>query len=555
MEDKVFYENVYELHKAGLIDLMARSSVAEDNPERKAREAEPEVYALTFEESVDVTWSYNIYDAVIYLNGFIEKDPATGLSVRIINQDSTKMILQAYTERGLDPNYLYSLANRVLNGNWFTLILSEKRLPEHSKAPGFSLLANVNGKTKKGVLTAEKYPALYDGYHSKAEIRDALNLPEDCKFLFSTEWDILNVLKTICNPNPNKAAIPLEQRYLSPVPNRVVTPSTKLTEKLFTPEHIEFLPEEQNQYTVEENGQITLFQQSKNEIEELHAQVIGILFAIFINQAEEKDDAEEPQNRAESQTISFYAPDFCRKAGIDPREYSAKRDKSTSIKDLRWHAIVKRLKPLETVMGKSLDGVWYRILTIESYDREREIIKVRMPYLSKIYEILTVKTLEEKHGQINTLFSSTVINEPNSAAFELANYLLNQLLQLGNYGKDRHGIIRYNTKYTTLISNCPQLQRALDKIQTEGNATTRTQAYNAKLKQTFEAAYRIIYTKSDAQDFFIDFQINGVKSWKTTAKNGRNVPPNFRIPTKTQINDKLVITHRGKNPDYRKPEK
>ena len=114
--------------------------------------------------------------------------------------------------------------------------------------------------------------------------------------------------------------------------------------------------------------------------------------------------------------------------------------------------------------------------------------------------------------------------------------------------------IKYETRYGTLISNCPQLKRALDTIQAKGNPATRSQAYNAKLKQTFEAAYRIIFTKSDAPQYFLNLRINGVGSWKTTeTAGGRKKPANFRIPTKTQLNDKLIITHKGKNPDYKKP--
>lgn len=571
MEDRVFYESLYEMHKAGKIDLMARSSVPEDEKERQARESEPDAYALTYEESRTVIWAYNIYDAVTVLNNYIETDPRTGLKVRIINAESTEKIKQTFKEYGLNTTELYNLADRVFSENWFSLFLTAGRTQKNWQKLNVVLYAKIDGKTKRYPVSEKKYPAIYDNRMTKTEIRNAFDLPQNCKFLLSTELDVLEVLKTVCDPNQAEKDIskireifPIE---VPAVPSRVATPSTKLTEKLFTPDHIEFLPTEQNQYTIEENGQITLFQQSKNKIAELHAQVMSILFAVFINQFKNEEEEEEKEEeeeegeeenegqKTEPQTISFYAPDFCKKAGIDPREYSTKRDKTKSIKDLRWQAIYKRLKPLETVMGRSIDGVWYRILTIESYDKDREIIKVRTPYLANIYKFLAVRTLEEKRSQVNMLFSSTVVNEPNGAAFELANYLLNQLLQLGNYSKSGNGVVKYTTRYSTLISNCPQLQRALDKIQTEGNAATRAQAYNAKLKQTFEAAYKIIYTKSDAQDYFIDFQINGVKSWKTTMQNGRKIPPNFRIPTKTQINDKLTISHKGKNPNYHRPEK
>jgi len=536
--------DLYELHKAGIIDLMARSTVPEDKRDRQDREDEADSYALTYEEGRTLIWAYNIFDAVIMLNDFIETDKDTGEKVRVINADSTAKTLAAFVNYGLDPKNLFTLSERILAAAWYTVILPEGYSVKDKNSEYFTLITNIEGKRDRSRLRLEDYPAIYDG--SKTELREALRLPQQRKFLYAEELDILDLLHTICNPNPTKGK---KINFLAPIPNRIATPSTQLTEKLFTPDYLEYLPEEQNQYAEDANGQITLFKQSKSEIAELHAQVIGILFAIFINQYEEEDGTSE-DGKNEPQTISFYAPDFCRKAGIDTRDYSTKRDKSASLKDLRWKAIYNKLKPLETVMGRSLDGVFYRLLLIESYDKDREIIKVRTPYLASIYKIVAAKTLEETHGQVNMLMSSTVVNEPNSAAFELANYLLNKLLQLGNYKKEGSDIVRYTVRYGTLISNCPQLYKALDKIQAEGS----TQAYNAKLKQTFEAAYRIIFTKSDAQRYFTDLQINGVKSWETTTgRTGRRKPANFRIPTKTQLNDKLVITHKGKNPDYEKP--
>ena len=485
-------------------------------------------------------------------------------------EQKQKEFLATCKEANVSLTAARNLARRALAKKWYCLYTVEKyRYPSESgeyQHPEdalelFSIVTSDDPNTPRRPTEEEltAFNALFlktmkDFSAAKfwLQAREVLHIPQGYVY---AELGQLEVLLAVLSEENETTPIRLESGRLLPVPSRVATPSTQLTEKLFTPECIYFLPSEQGQYIEEANGQITLFQQSKEEIVDLFSQVISFLFAIFIDQPEEEYETEDSYHLHKPQTISFYAPDFCRKAGIDPREYSSKREKTMSIKELRWHAIYKRLKPLETAMGTYVDGVLYRLLTIESYDAEREIIKVRSPYLAKIFELLATKTIEEKRGQVNTLISSTVVNEPNSAAFELATYLLNQLLQLGNYSKDGNGVVKYTTKYATLISNCPQLRRALDKIQREGNPATRTQAYNAKLKQTFEAAYRIIFVKSDAQDYFTDFQINGVKSWKTTVRNGRNIPPNFRIPTKTQLDDKLIITHKGKNPDFKKPQK
>lgn len=204
--------DVYELHKSGLIDLMARSTVPEDEQDRKNRDAEADAYALTYEEGRTVLWAYNIFDAVIVLNDFIETDATTGQKVRVINPDSTDKTIQAFIERGLDPDDLYSLADRVLTGNWYTLLLSANYTPDDVRGLGFSLIANVNGVRDEGILKIEDYPAIYDGSTRTAQ-REALGLPQDAKFLYSSEWDILDLLRTICNPQPV-----IEERvgYLSP---------------------------------------------------------------------------------------------------------------------------------------------------------------------------------------------------------------------------------------------------------------------------------------------------------------------------------------------------
>lgn len=196
------FEDVYELHSSGLIDLMARETVPEDEADRQARQMEPDAFALTYEEGRTTMWAYNIFDAVIVLNGFIETDATTGNRVRVINPESTEKILDEFTARGLDPDALYSLADRVLSGNWFTLLLSTNYQPDDDHDFGFSLVARVDGNRDEGILKIEDYPAIYEPGISRTEIRESLGLPENAKFLYSTEWDVLEILRTVCNPQP-----------------------------------------------------------------------------------------------------------------------------------------------------------------------------------------------------------------------------------------------------------------------------------------------------------------------------------------------------------------
>ena len=129
-------------------------------------------------------------------------------------------------------------------------------------------------------------------------------------------------------------------------------------------------------------------------------------------------------------------------------------------------------------------------------------------------------------------------------------------------------------KYQTLIDDCPQLKNELDKIingkgkaerEAEEKAKkenreataeeikqarakdkkTIPQRVNKKLKDVFTAAFRIIAEKSDAPARYLDFTLptttRTVKGKKSKA---------YDVPTKSTLARYMVITHRGRNPQY-----
>ena len=123
-------------------------------------------------------------------------------------------------------------------------------------------------------------------------------------------------------------------------------------------------------------------------------------------------------------------------------------------------------------------------------------------------------------------------------------------------------------KYQTLIEDCPQLKSELDEIingkgkaereAEERNASaeeikkarekdkkTIPQRVNKKLKDVFTAAFRIIAEKSDAPARYLDFTLptttRTVKGKKSKA---------YDVPTKSTLARYMVITHRGRNPQY-----
>ena len=186
-----------ELIKTGAVDITTRESV-EDEADRDARAAEPGAYALTYEEAITVKRAHNIIETVVLQNDFVSYDTTTRTRTFILNPESTQKIIEAFEQRGFDADELYLLADRVLSGNWYTLIISSQYSPGKGKGPGFCLIANVNGKRDEGILKIEDYPAVYDGSNRAAQ-RDALKLPRDAGFLFSAEWADLETLRQVCD--------------------------------------------------------------------------------------------------------------------------------------------------------------------------------------------------------------------------------------------------------------------------------------------------------------------------------------------------------------------
>jgi hypothetical protein len=172
----------------------------EDEADRTRREAEPGIYALTYEEARTVIWTRNIIDTVFKTNNFIELDETTGEKIYPLTAESIKAITDAFESAGLDPDELLQLSERVLSSNWYTLMITNQ---DHAgrEGLGFSILACINGKTESGFLPEEEYAAVYDG-SSREEQRKALHLPKNTLFLYSAEQSTLETLRQVCNAQP-----------------------------------------------------------------------------------------------------------------------------------------------------------------------------------------------------------------------------------------------------------------------------------------------------------------------------------------------------------------
>ena len=308
-------------------------------------------------------------------------------------------------------------------------------------------------------------------------------------------------------------------------------------------------------------------------------------------------------------TISFYLPAICRDLRIDPRTYSSKRKAGQDYAEMRLAAMLDMITPFDPFVGRTPDGSFYRVLTFESYDKGSETMTISTPYLFRQKAIAEQRATGQKHPQLNRLMHSSVVNEPNRAAVELANRILTGIVTRGvradyrtykaepkvakktvtRTSKDGQRTttttvydtgsqtddtpapsktVTYKVKYQTLIDDCPQLKNELDEIingkgkaereAEERNASaeeikkarekdkkTIPQRVNKKLKDVFTAAFRIIAEKSDAPARYLDFTLPTT----TRTVNGKKSKA-YDVPTKSTLARYMVITHRGRNPQY-----
>ena len=267
------------------------------------------------------------------------------------------------------------------------------------------------------------------------------------------------------------------------------------------------------------------------------------------------------------------------------------------------------ITPFDPFVGRTPDGSFYRVLTFVSYDKGSETMTISAPYFYRLKAITEQRATGQKHPQLNRLMHSSAVNEPNRAAVELANRILTGIVKRGvradyrTYNAEPKKVaetvtrtskdgqrtttttvydtgsqtddtpapsktVTYKVKYQTLIEDCPQLKSELDEIingkgkaereAEERNASaeeikkarekdkkTIPQRVNKKLKDVFTAAFRIIAEKSDAPARYLDFTLptttRTVKGKKSKA---------YDVPTKSTLARYMVITHRGRNPQY-----
>ena len=418
---------------------------------------------------------------------------------------------------------------------------------------------------------------------------------------FMAAWDKVTQEKA----SPRSAAV--EKGALMTIGGRIASYSTDDLKDALNAYSIYRLPSNvDRKQAFDDTGKLNVLMLQDKPLEgltQIHtAFLMAVVQAVSLVQIDDGDN-----------TISFYLPAICRDLRIDPRTYSSKRKAGQDYAEMRLAAMLDIITPFDPLVGRTPDGSFYRLLTFESYDKGSETMTISIPYFFRLTAILKAiaeqRATGQKHPQLNRLMHSSVVNEPNRAAVELANRILTGIVTRGvradyrtykaepkvakktvtRTSKDGQRTttttvydtdsqpddapaptktVTYKVKYQTLIDDCPQLKSELDEIingkgkaereAEERNASaeeikkarekdkkTIPQRVNKKLKDVFTAAFRIIAEKSDAPARYLDFTLptttRTVKGKKSKA---------YDVPTKSTLARYMVITHRGRNPQY-----
>ena len=310
---------------------------------------------------------------------------------------------------------------------------------------------------------------------------------------FMAAWDKVTQEKA----SPRSAAI--EKGALMTIGGRIASYSTDDLKDALNAYSIYRLPSSvDRKQAFDKDGKLNALMLQDKPLEgltELHtAFLMAVVQAVSLAQFDDGDN-----------TISFYLPAICRDLKIDPRTYSKKRGTGQNYADMRLAAMLEMITPFDPLVGRTPDGSFYRVLTFEIYDKNSDTMTISTPYLYRLKAIAEQKATDQKHPQLNRLLHSTVVNEPNRAAVELANRILTGIVNRGiradyrtykaepkvtkktvtRTNKDGQRTttttvydtesqpddapaptktVTYKVKYQTLIDDCPQLKSELDAI-------------------------------------------------------------------------------------------
>lgn len=223
-------------------------------------------------------------------------------------------------------------------------------------------------------------------------------------------------------------------------------------------------------------------------------------------------------------TISVYLPDFCANMGIDFNKGNA-------------NDVLAKVETFDKLVGV-VDGgdLLFKVLQVTAWDEKKQLLTLAVPYMLHILNTIAEEMKGDKTykkqlargatpdlipGYYSWLVHADIVNERNKTGAELAYRIIAGLLQRGIDKEAEDGRTVYRAAFRTLVDDVPRLKARLEQSTTANK--------NNHLRRAFEAAYKILRTKTDIYKYFVDLQIPATP------------------PTVTTLDTNLVITHRGRD--------
>lgn len=235
------------------------------------------------------------------------------------------------------------------------------------------------------------------------------------------------------------------------------------------------------------------------------------------------------------------------------KEAEEARKKGEKVYTKEKPSIMQQFYNLDYWVGVLDNNDVMRTAVLVGKNTEAQTIDVVLPYIEKIKQrIREAQELEAERVQrqylipaYNDLVYTSIASERNKLAVDLVYTIIDGLLQRGSKTssdfkenqkdddqdkpKQTGEKVVYRIKYSTLINDTPLLAMAYK------NAKGSKREYDV-LNRTFTKAFQLLREKTDIYQYFIDLKIPETP------------------PTKRTLNNTLVITHKGRNTKYKRPQ-
>jgi len=345
---------------------------------------------------------------------------------------------------------------------------------------------------------------------------------------------------------------------------------------------------EEGLLAVTENNQKKLTKAAKeNPIDSL---LVKAFYSAALASEEAKESGTDPRD-PDNRYMRVYLPKFCRELNIRLDKLDEKTAQGLKVEIFADNKDgTKQEQEVEVTEKKNNNGFWarykevqgyigvlqeqgyYTFVSVALYDAATQIIYLDFPYFYGLSAAIKAdksrlvtskrdktKVLYEKHAY-NKLLHSSITGTRNRTAAEIANLLINGVLQRGgapdkklrqnlkkNYPETAQKTVTYTVTCKTIVNSIPAFKYRLENMKVtdkgrDGKKRKKTRSeteksiltqQNSALKTAFSGAYEIIRKQSDFYKAFKDANITEV------------------IPTMRQLETtEIKITHKGINPGY-----